>query len=430
MRDLFVTLFVLGMLPICFKRPLMGLLVFSALAYGRIQDLAWGFARYQRWSFFVAIAMLGGFIAMQDKKKPILEARTMLMAGLVLSIGLGHFFATGPGEIKIEPFIEYIKIIGIAVFTTSVVQTRTHLRMLVWVVALSFAFYGVKNGIAGIASGGNRRIGRGLGGMLEDNNDFALVILTYSRGAALSMSLGFLILVLRSRNRIGGFMIIGCCLIAGAAMVPEDYKDRINTLRDVEADGSARGRLRAWAVAGRMIKANPVFGVGFDRFRQNYLRYETNLSSRQLEGGGAGTRVAHNSYLQIWAECGTPAFFCYMCLIFLTLFDLQKIRKEAKRRYNASWILSYATMFEASTMTFVLGSLFLNRAHFDLMYHYTAMVLVFGRIARAEMEQVGKPQALSGQRGGSLIEVSRSGFGRRVRKVSGFRDTQLLRSEN
>ena len=363
---------------------------------------------------------------------------------------------------KVEPFIEYVKIIGIAVFTTSVVTTRTHLRMLVWVVALSFAFYGVKNGVAGIASGGSMRIGRGPGGMLEDNNDFALamamsipllwhigtsekrpilrkamfamvpltvitVILTYSRGAALSMSLGFMILIWRSRNRLGGFMIIGCCAIAGAAMVPDEYKDRINTLRDVEADGSARGRLEAWAVAGRMIKANPVFGVGFDRFKQNYLRYEPNLSNNQLQGGGAGTRVAHNSYLQIWAECGSIAFFCYMCLLLLTILDLQAIRRLAKRRYNASWILSYATMFEASTLTFVLGSVFLTRAHFDLMYHYAAMVLVFGRIARAEMEDLGKPELTTGQRGGSLVEVPRSGFGRNVRKVSGFRDTPLLR---
>ena len=41
--------------------------------------------------------------------------------------------------------------------------------------ALSLGFYGVKNGLLGVASGG-ATIKRGPGGMLEDNNDFALAL--------------------------------------------------------------------------------------------------------------------------------------------------------------------------------------------------------------------------------------------------------------
>ena len=57
----------------------------------------------------------------------------------------------------------------------------------------------------------------------------------------------------------------------------------------------------------------------------------------------------------------------------------------AARRYYSSWILNYATMFEASLTAFVVGSTFLNRAHFDLFYHFVSLVMVFGHPTAAEL---------------------------------------------
>ena len=135
--------------------------------------------------------------------------------------------------------------------------------------------------------------------------------------------------------------------------------------------------------------------------------------------GGAGTRVAHNSYLQIWAECGTPAFLLYLLLIVLTLRDLWGIRRMARERYHSSWILSYATMFEASMAAFIVGSVFLNRAHFDLFYHFVAIVLVFSAIARASMQDELAYPLRTSERGRLALERA-PGFARRPRPY-GFR---------
>ncbi len=74
LRDLIVSAIVLGSLPFCFKRPFVGLLMFTVLAYMRIQDMAWGFARYQRWSFYVAIITFAGYFVAKEKKLPVLNA--------------------------------------------------------------------------------------------------------------------------------------------------------------------------------------------------------------------------------------------------------------------------------------------------------------------------------------------------------------------
>lgn len=455
MRDIIVSLFIIGALPVCFRRPLVGLLLFSLLAYMRLQDLTWGFARFERWSFYVAIAMFAGWLAGREKRSPPADIRIWLLFFLPVWVVLSKVFAKGHAPLAIEGVIEYAKVIGIAVFTTMVVTTKEHLRAMMWVIGISFAFYAFKSGAQTIVSGGSLYIIRGPGGMLEDNNDFALamamsvpilvglalselrplyrkwfaiavplagltVIATRSRGGALSLGLALAIIVWRSKNRVAGMVVGALLLCIGLTLAPAEWYERLSTLKNVEDDGSAMGRIKAWKVARDMILDNPIFGVGFERFQANYLAYDPAGA-----GGGIKTRVAHNAYLQIWSETGTPAFLAYVGLMLICVFDLWSLRREAARKLERSWILYYCTAFEGAILTFMLGSTFLNRAHFDLIYHYFALVLVFGRIARAELRSPALIPGAASARSGPFVRVDASGFGRPARGARGFRNTPL-----
>ena len=67
---------------------------------------------------------------------------------------------------------------------------------------------------------------------------------------------------------------------------------------------------------------------------------------------------------------------------------------------------------------FFCGSMFLNRAQFDLIYHYVAIVLVFGRLARAEMADENRYPLRERlrQRFGPLTAIEPHGFERRTRQ--------------
>jgi probable O-glycosylation ligase (exosortase A-associated) len=258
--------------------------------------------------------------------------------------------------------------------------------------------------------------------MLADNNDFALalvmgiplvlhlglaekrtllrrsmlacvplmvlaIVATHSRGAFVSLAAMTLVLAWRSRNRVASFSMIGLVVLLGVIAAPSAYMERISSITQYEEDGSAKGRLAAWVVAGNMIVDKPLFGVGFDKFQRNYREYDDNVTTAD-DGAVAplGTRVAHNSYLQVWAECGTLAFAMYISLLVLSFLELRRVRRMAEMRYHTSWIISYAVMFEAALVAFTVGSMFLNRAHFDLYYHFVAIVAVFGVVARRAME--------------------------------------------
>lgn len=444
MRDLIVSLIIIGLFPVCFRRPYVGLVVFSWLAYMRIQDLTWGFARGFRWSFYVAIITVVGWIRQPDRG-PFMtpDVRTYMMVAIIVLVGLGVVTANQPNSFalsyQIKRYVEFVKIVGIALFTTGLVVNREQLRLLIWIVALSLGFYGVKNGIWGITTLGRVPITRGPGGLMFDNNDFSLalamgvpmlwcigqsdkrpilrraflftvpmtaftVLLTHSRGGMLSMSAAIGVLVWRSRHRSLAIVLGILSLPLVVAVMPEDMRDRFASIANYQEDGSANARFRTWGIAYKMAISNPVLGVGLYKFRQEYLYYVDDPTQAEREGK---TFVAHNSYLQIWAECGSLVFGLYLSMIAISIASIWRVRALARRRFHESWIINYANMFEASFAAFCVGATFLNRAHFDLFYHWVAIALVFARIATKELEE------------GSGLPAKDEGFGQRLKAIQG-----------
>ncbi|MFK7742698.1 MAG: DUF5935 domain-containing protein, partial [Planctomycetota bacterium] len=152
MRDLIVFLFVMAMLPVSFRRPYIGMLLFSWLAYMRPQDLCWGFARSMRLSFFVSVAMLLGWWANEQGKRrfTLWEPRSQLMVLLMVLISVSYVQAQIQDSYTNQYFFEYVKIVVIALFTIGQCDTRERLHGMFWIIAISLGFFGVKSGLWGI----------------------------------------------------------------------------------------------------------------------------------------------------------------------------------------------------------------------------------------------------------------------------------------
>ncbi len=429
MRDLLVTLFVFGSLPAAFRNPFIGLLVFTWLAYMRAQDLCWGFARTMRFSYIVGIVMIVGYLA-NEKERPFFrrDFRTYTMLLLVVLVGLSMVFGYRQDAFVWERYLEFDKIILIALLTTGLTDSRRRLEILTWTIALSLGFFGFKGGLFGLLHGG-APILQGPGGMMEDNNDFALaltmgipllfylgslqerkwlrlglfgsvvltavtILLTHSRGGFLAMTSVFLVIAWRSRHRWKSFGLGLLVIPLFFLLTPRHVLERIASIERYQQDSSAMGRLQAWKAALRMVLIHPVFGVGMRSFQEAWEE------SPQVWGDTGpppqGGRVAHNSYLQIWAESGTPAFLCFLALILSSFFALRRIRNRASAGRAPPWTADYAKMFEASFVGFVVGATFLNRAHFDLFYQMVGMVTVLEYLAlkkevRAEEKEENAP---------------------------------------
>ena len=467
MRDLIVSLALISLFPVCFRRPLVGMMVFSWLAYMRVQDLTWGFARSFRWSFYFAIIMFAGYLVQTGRERSRLfrsDPRCYMMLAMIVIVGIGVAISDRGGQFidlssQVKRYVEFCKIIVIALFTTGLIKTKEHLRLLIWIIALSLGFYGVKNGIWGVMTFAQVPIKQGPGGLLFDNNDFSLamamavpmlwnigmsdprpvlrraflmmvpltaftVLLTHSRGGLLSLSGAIGVLVWRSKYRSRAIVLAMFMGLAAIPVMPDSMRERFASIADYENDGSANARFRSWAVGARMALDNPWFGVGMQNFRGSYMRYQPNPTAQEL--AGKDIYVAHNSYVQVWAETGTITLSLYLGLILISFFTVWRVRKKAKERYSVSWIINYATMFEASLVAFMIGSTFLNRAHFDLVYHWISVILLFGVFAEQQMKEDDERGGVlqdSGTRS-ELHQVKSGAFGARS-PSSGFRNTPL-----
>jgi O-antigen ligase len=149
-------------------------------------------------------------------------------------------------------------------------------------------------------------------------------------------------------------------------LVPEHVIERLASIGDYEQDASARGRLIAWGVAFRMIGDFPFFGVGPRNFLVHFAEY--------IEGPISWAPVAHNSYLQIWAEGGTVAIIIFLWLLGSAFWTLRGLQRATRGDAELHWARDYARMIEASLVGFIIGGMFLNRGHFDLVYHLIAIV--------------------------------------------------------
>jgi probable O-glycosylation ligase (exosortase A-associated) len=405
MRDLLVFAVVLLTLPSSFRRPFVGLLVFSWLAYMRPQDLCWGFARTMRLSFFVGITMVVGWWANEQGRRRFTgwDVRTRMILLLAALITISYLGAQRHDEYTNRYFFEYLKIVVVALFTVGQVDSRQRLRAILWTIALSLGFFGVKGGLFGLLTGG-AQILRGPGGMLEDNNDFALalvmnvpllwylgisersvrwvqrgtqiavvltivtIVLTHSRGGFLALCATALWIAWRSGRLVRATFALAGLAVLFPLLAPEHVLERLGTIGD-RSESSANARFIAWGTALRMIEANPLLGVGMRNFQSRFLEYSVIPPSEDQS-----TYVAHNSYLQIWAESGSLAFLVYLGLLASVFVACRRVFRLGRQRPDLAWAADYARMMEATTVGFLVGAFFLNRGHFDLIYHWLALV--------------------------------------------------------
>lgn len=408
MRDYLVLALVLLTLPMAFYRPFFGLLGFSWLAYMRPQNLAWGMAAELPLSKWVAAALWASLIV-RGKLNPFRRTPITLMMMALWGWLLISCITAQRTSIAFDKFEDITKVILVAMLTVVLVTDVKRFRLSMAVIGFSLGFLGLKYGVYGMLAGGVR-FTRGVGGMIGDNNDFALalnmaipvlvylvwdleskwwrlaalgaapimaltVVFTHSRGGFLSLAAIVLFLVLQSRRKLAAVFVVAALTLGASVFVPHSFYERIASIGDYEDDGSAQGRLNAWQASLDMANDYPLTGVGLDNFLSEFQYYAPDPDD---------VHVAHNTWFQVLAEAGYTGLLVYLALFAVTWVTLFRVRRRA-RRYGMRWAENGAKCLAASILAFMVGATFLNRAHFDLIYHIMALCAVLDRLTAHEI---------------------------------------------
>jgi putative inorganic carbon (HCO3(-)) transporter len=425
-RDIIVTAAVFGLLPACFFQPWVGILVWSWIGYMNPHRLTWGFARAIPFAQLVAVTTLTGLVLGLDReRKPIPWVReTWLLAGLWAIYTVTTLAALYPDEAWPQ-WIKVSKILLLTFVTLILFQSRTRLRSLLMVIALSIGFYGLKAGPWAVATGGVHHVQGPEGTFIGGNTEIGLalnmvlpllvclareeprrwlrnlmwttfgcsivaILFTYSRGALLGLPIVLGMLFLSARRRVGGLVVVGLIGVLVYSFAPPEWYGRAQMITEYEEDESARSRLVSWRVAWGLALDRPLTGGGFWALPQWEIfgRYAPEHPS---------THSAHSIYFGVLGDHGFPGLLLFVGLIVSCLASLRRIRRRFKGDADAQWLVGYARAVEVSLVAYAVSGAFLTLAYWDLFYHLVVVVVILRVLADrgAEATETGpKPVAM------------------------------------
>jgi probable O-glycosylation ligase (exosortase A-associated) len=411
MRDVLLLVVVLALLPFCVARPYIGLLVWSWLGYMNPHKLTWGFAFNFPFVQLVAVATILGLVLSREPKRIPLNALTITWLLFVAWMGLTTIYALNT-EDSGDYWMRVIKIQVMVLITLMVVNDRQRIDWLVWVIAGSIGFYGLKGGVFTVLTGGENRVWGPEGTFIGGNNEvaFALVVIfpliyylftvtthvwlrriliaamvlcglailgSYSRGALLAILAMLAVLWLKAGARLWVLPII---VVAGAlafTFMPEQWLERMGTISSYQRDGSALGRINAWWFAFNLANDRPLLGGGFKTFTPELFKlYAPNPTD---------VHDAHSIFFQVLGEQGYVGLILFLTMGALIAVTASSIIRSCRGVQDLAWAARLAAMLQVSFVGYAVGGSFLGLAYFDLPYQLMALLVVLNVVVRQKL---------------------------------------------
>jgi putative inorganic carbon (HCO3(-)) transporter len=180
---------------------------------------------------------------------------------------------------------------------------------------------------------------------------------TLSRGALVGLAALGVWAVLSGRVSVGGAVAaVGSLLIVLVVAftfwspIIHESVDRKGKIAQRNEDS----RLAFWSAALRMSYDHPLVGVGPGRFGEESDKYLGNRPSTLQKP------VAHNSYLEILAECGYPALVAFLAYLAGTWGLLKRGRSKAEAAGDPAAV-RLGTALQASFVVAVVSGFFLSQ---------------------------------------------------------------------
>lgn len=400
--------------------PFIGVAVYYLFAVLRPQSLwEWALLIDLRWSLYVAIATIlatGIHLSGALRGKSFTSTHAAFF-GFALWITLSTIFAINT-EIASVWYWEYLKIFVMFFCATFVVRDLRQVRILYLIALCSLGYIAYEINFLYLFSGRLDVYHSGYGGL--DNNGAGLmiamgvplayflwqhyrswhrwifaaliplmlhaVLMSYSRGAMVSLLLASPLLILRSRRKTQMILaLIGCLFVVPVLAGPE-IRARFFSTKQYEQDGSAQSRFDSWQAGWQIASDYPVLGVGVRNADLVSYRY----------GADRIGRAIHSLYIQIAADSGFPALAFYLLLLIGTWRSLRRTQKHCRESDADDDRLAFnlACGVEGALVVFCVGAAFLSIEIFELPYLLILLGLKLSLVAQEAPAAVTAPSAV------------------------------------
>jgi probable O-glycosylation ligase (exosortase A-associated) len=165
--------------------------------------------------------------------------------------------------------------------------------------------------------------------------------------------------------------------------MPDQWFERMSTIKTYEEDGSAMGRINAWWTAFNLAN-DRIFGGGFETWQWDvFQRYAPDPNN---------VRDVHSIYFEVLGEHGYVGLFLFLLLLALTWLKCGSVIRAVKGVPDMAWARDLAAMIQVSLVAYMSAGAFLGLAYFDYPYHLIAMVVVLHYLVGERTQLTGNRQ--------------------------------------
>ena len=157
MRDIALLLCVLGGLGATLRYPYVGLLMWVWFSVMNPHQETYSLGRSIPWNLIIAIVTTGSWLVSAERKAPPRGVTTGIVLLLLAWTTFNTFFAFDPSWSWVY-WNRAWKTIAMCVVAGAMATNRVRFHALMWVVALSLCYYGVKGGLFTFATGGHNHV--------------------------------------------------------------------------------------------------------------------------------------------------------------------------------------------------------------------------------------------------------------------------------
>jgi len=417
LRDILLTLLLIGGLPVALRRPFIGALIFAFISLANPHRFTWGFAYSMPWALAYAVVTIAGLAATQERRIADSVREYLPVILYVAWMGVTTLFAL-ERESALPVLDTVVKVHVMCLVTLCLLADWTRIRQLVWVTVCSIGFYGLKGGVFTLATGGVFLVWGPPSSAIEDNNHLAvglvmilplaywlytdthkrwlrLLILfaalmtavsvfgSHSRSAFLGIIAMSAFLVLKSRHRIPVALLTVVAAAALVSFMPQQYWQRMESINNYEEDRSAMGRINVWHTAVN-IANDRVTGAGFNYYKPKaFARYAPEPKN---------IHSSHSIYFQALGEHGWIGLGLFLYFWAYVWFKCRQVIACAGDDDEGRSRALLARMIQVSLTGFAVGGAFVNIGNWDMTYYLAIVAVATARITKERAQTFTAPR--------------------------------------
>ena len=398
--------------------PLSLLLFYLALEYGRPQDLL-PFLRVLHLPAITIILLalfniISGKIQLKDKQTILFLSLLALMV-IHGPIAVNNYWTLMIFLSMVMNFIVLLSLIH------HVDDPEKYARLVkLWLMIHLF-----------LAIVGILKKGTGVGGFLEDENDYCMTInmiipfsfflsmyssgknrmyyllltclflfvimLTGSRGGFVGLIATSAYCWLRSKKKVLTLFIVSILVIFAVSVAPQTYWNRIHSITEEGTTaGTGEERVYTWKIGWNMFLDNPIIGVGQGNFPYVFQKYEFKVtgSDEPFYGRSRAGRAAHSIYFTLLPELGILGTFIFIGMITYTFKDLKAIKVRLSHQKNpainpvSNRYLPYALALEGALISYLVSGAFISTLYYPNLWILMGFIISLKKIVIPDSKPV------------------------------------------